>query len=37
MGFYMFHTSNPDVVEPIQQALAALRAVRVEARRDDGD
>jgi hypothetical protein len=33
----LFHTSNPDVVEPIQQALAALRAVRVEARRDEGD
>jgi Protein of unknown function (DUF4236) len=33
----LFHTSNPEVVEPLQQALDALRAVRVEARRDDGD
>jgi hypothetical protein len=33
----LFHTSNPDLVEPIQQALDALRAVRVEARRDDGE
>lgn len=31
----LFYVSNPDVVEPIEQALNALREVRVEARRSE--
>jgi len=30
----LFHVSNPDLVEPIREALDALRGVRIETRRD---
>jgi hypothetical protein len=33
----LFYVSNPDVLEPVRQALDALRLIRVEARRDGSE